>query len=152
MKNKVLLIIDMQETFSASQNIETIEACKKEILQAIEQQEYIFFVEWENEGSTDKRLTSLARGYKKSYYIYKRQDSGAKEIMSKVYSIGIINAKFRVCGVNTDACVKRTVADLADYGRHGRLVEVVGRACNTDWGNNYSALQALSKITNVTVV
>lgn len=152
MQNIVLCIIDMQPYFSASQNPLTIEACQLEIIKAIKNGYYIFFVEWEGEGATDNRLTSLTESYSKVHFIFKNQDEGSSVIMRKVYDLGIVNSKFKVCGVNTDACVKTTVIGLAEYGRAGRPVEVISKACNTDWGTNYSALAYISTVNNVKVV
>lgn len=152
MKNKILVIIDMQHSFSASQHLPTIEACQEEIKKAIKNNEYIFFVEYKGEGATDSRLTDLTKKYSNVYFIQKRADDGSAEIMSKVYSLGIVNSKFRICGVNSDACVKFTVESLAEYGRSGRPCEVVSRACNSDYANNISMMKYFRTLYNVTVV
>ncbi len=148
--NKVLVLIDMQPHFEASQNPLTIEACKDEITNAISKGWYIFLLEWIYEGPTDSRLTRLTDGYELTSSITKDRDDGSDSIMSHVYRLGIVNSKFRVCGVNTDACVLATVHGLAHHPR-GRPVEVVSAACWSDYSHT-SGIERMKKFDNVKII
>lgn len=149
--NKILVLIDMQPHFVASQNLQTIDACREQIRYAIDNKWYIFFVQWIGEGNTDHRLTSVTKGYKFTNLIFKDQNDGAVEIMNSVREIGIVNPKFRVCGVNTDACVLQTVNGLAGYGKRGKKVEVVARACHSDY-DHAEGIRKMNNVLNVTVI
>lgn len=148
--NKVLAVIDMQPHFKASQNIRTILSCQEEIRWAISQKWYIFMVEWIYEGRSDSRLTDLTDPYELTSTIKKDRDDGSDVIMAHVRRLGIINSKFRVCGVNTDACVLATVHGLAHHPR-GRPVEVVSAACWSDY-SHINGIDRMKKYDNVSII
>ena len=122
--SKALVIIDMQSWFldDASDKDNASEVIKEiglRIEQAKTQNERIFFVTYGEESSITA-LTEKVKDYSLLSNIVKNGDSGAIEIDKEIQ---LINAKLQpfeppissllVCGLNTNACVYRTVQDLA---------------------------------------
>ena len=128
-----LVVVDMQPKFVASQNERTIKMVQKEIKMAMDNKCPIVFLEYEEYGPTDKRLKEVIKGYKKCKFVKKRMDDGSD------YVIRICNLhkyplnNFRVCGVNTGACVKSTVSGLATLPY--THIKVPKGACNTTHEN-----------------
>ena len=125
-----LIIIDMQKYFETSQKKSVIKNCQKEIKKAMKLHNHIMFVEYDDCGKTDKRLTKLTKGYKNKSRVIKGCDNGSDEIYDKIEKWKLARKNLRVCGVNTDACVKRTVIGLCEYLPMSNIV-LVKNACNT---------------------
>lgn len=142
----ILLVIDMQPKFRASNNLRCLNNCAREIRKAIRNGNRIIFVEYNGEGTTHAPLIQLVKkvddyGYLLSYYpkyslVGKTDDDGSQEIINHLRSMKRYGPySFIVCGVNTDACVRKTVHGLA--ARRGVTITVVKDACNQprEWSN-----------------
>ena len=106
-----LLIIDMQPQFLSS--VEIIPRVQREIKRAIEQKENIIYVEYIDDNynrysRTHPELTNLTRNYDRTYGCFKRQDDGSQEVYKLICRYGL-GQRFRVCGVQSTACVYYTV-------------------------------------------
>lgn len=147
---EVLIIIDMQPShFSAAKHTSTILNCQKEIKSAIQNNSYIFFIEYELCGPTDLSLTDLTYSYENKYFITKYHDDGAPEIKNKIIELRIKNPLLKLCGVNTDACVKMTAYGLIDLGYSVNLIK---KACHTDlWQYHLPSLEEM-KNNNISII
>jgi len=156
---EVLIIIDMQPYFTASQSESCINACQLEITNAIDKNNPIVFVEYdldqvfknltEHSKVTDQRLLSLVDNYSKAFSLLKDDDNGSKEIIKILRMLkaeGEIDSatqtNLRVCGVNTDICVYKTIKSLSQKLPKSNIV-LVKDACNSLY--YYNHVQTLEK-------
>ena len=129
--NEALLIVDMQTGFATAQDEDTIRGCMEAIKVARKDDLPIFVLEFENNGNTLRKLQDCMGSHEAVYYVMKDQDDGGYAVMEHIEARAI--KEFRVCGVNIDACVKRTVHTLVnDYDKQIRIIK---DACN---GNVYN--------------
>jgi nicotinamidase-related amidase len=132
-----LIIIDMQPGFYYSH--EVLDQVIKETKKTIQSKHAIINVEFKPRryGHTLTSLLNLLTGYKNYVSCVKKEEDGSREIYDKIVSRDIYYKKLRVCGVNSDYCVKDTTIGLARM-IPGAMIEVVKEACgcpdNTfDW-------------------
>lgn len=135
----ILLVIDMQPNFVASNNIRLIANCAREIRRAIRAGNRIVFVEYLGEGKTHRPLVQLVHeydDYDTELYRYPRytvvgktEDDGSAVIYEHLKTLKRRGPyTFTVIGVNTDACVRKTVLGLTK--RRGTVINVIKNACN----------------------
>ena len=124
----------MQEQFKASANKRTQRYCQTEIRKAIKKNVPILFVEYDSCGDTEPSLTSIveASKYKKAYTITKCSDDGSNDILKFMRKNKIPRSDFRICGVNTDCCVRDTVDGLDARIGKAFAINVVAKACNSE--------------------
>jgi len=140
-----LVIIDMQKYFDTSQKKSVIANCRKEIKKAIKTNNHIMFVEYCGCGKTDTRLTNMTKGYPKKSIVTKKWDGGADEVTKKIQEWKLARKNLRVCGVNTDACVYKTVIGLR-FNLPKSNIFLVKNACNTSRKTGHTwALKELKK-------
>ena len=128
----VLCIIDMQWTFTASHNPLLIRKVVSLIKKAIFDKAYICVAQYKYMGRTQERLIELIRKYPyKSYCSTYNNDKGMaiyrRMSRDKVQMRG---SHFKVCGVNTDACVQATIRGLRTMFP-GIDIYIERSACNT---------------------
>ena len=140
--NLVLCVVDMQQDFSAASKPETIKACKKEILKAIRRKAPIVFLEWNHCGDTLKSLLKLVDNYRWHRIVTKSQDDGSSHLVRTLKDMGRSpkKSRYRICGVNTDACVYRTVKGLRQEFPDVRI-EVAAKACNASYSHTDGLLR-----------
>ena len=147
MNGYTLLIIDMQSNFDAANNPNTILSTLKEIKDAkdngcaimvvesrndpaIESSKYPLSYQFEN---THEVILNEIKDYERSAVISKHECNGSfyiKEFLLEADCDFNID-KFRVCGVNTDACVASTINNMADDLFDAEF-QIVKAACNYD--------------------
>ncbi len=110
-----LLVIDMQPSFSASDDKELQNNIAYQISLAKRRGAWIFFVEYSDSGKTHKYLTRLTEGYEKVRRVKKHHDDGSKEIKRAFKRIRVEPQVLKICGVNTDCCVINTAKGLATH-------------------------------------
>lgn len=133
--NYTLVIVDMQGSFKASRAI--IEQVKDEVALASKNSCPIVVLQYQNRGRTHDDIMRLieSSGVKHSV-LWKSRDDGSAEVSRVSYARGYPKNSFRVCGVNTHACVRRTVVGLT--GRFPTsTVNVATAACNGPVSNNW---------------
>jgi nicotinamidase-related amidase len=116
MKPYTLVVVDMQAAFPAAKDDIVIEEVIGQIEFTIANNLPIMFLEYIDLGSTIACVRRAAVHYKHKRYVQKLFDDGSREVMWVVASKNW-PLRFRVCGVNTNACVRATALGLADYGR-----------------------------------
>lgn len=67
----------------------------------------------------------------------KALEDGSERVQDACLKMGFPTNRFRICGVNTHACVRATVEGLSRTFP-GCFIEVVTDACNDYRGNNWS--------------
>jgi nicotinamidase-related amidase len=146
-----LVVIDMQHRFRASRSNITRKHCLKEIKRAIRYKAHILYVEYEDCGSTIPSLLNASDGYDRAYTVSKSDNDGSREILSTIKRHNLPSKNFRICGVNTDACVLGTVRGLNRLTPKGTQLIVVENACNTEFSHK-SGLAYLKKMNKVSLV
>ena len=124
-----LVVVDMQERFTASTRERARKNCFREISQAIRDDAYIIFLEFQNCGPTLPDLVNTL--HTKCYFKVKLSDDGSAEVESQVV-LNRLPKHFKVCGVNTDCCVLATVRGLTARFPMA-TIEVIADACDSDW-------------------
>lgn len=118
MEPYTLVVIDVQPTFKAASRV--LEPVGDEMRAAIRRGLGILLVEYSGQGRTLVR--DVADMYPRCWTIVKHSGSGAREVTQALVRHNL-PPRVRVCGVNTLACVLRTVAELPSP------VEVVEKGC-----------------------
>ena len=149
-----LLIVDIQPEFRSAVTKKVKEICKNEIQRAIDTNAGIIFLEYNDSGRTMSGLTRITKGYKKVHIIQKEDNDGSSEVRKAVTRFKLPKRKFRVCGVNTDACVEETVIGLSYSAVRGSNIEVVASGCWSIGGHrgHLDGLRQMSKQSYVKVV
>lgn len=136
MNNYVLVVVDMQPFFT--RNPRLIARIKKEVLLARQLNLPIIFLEIPHHKPepqkpyppTYRSIMQLVDGYDKAHVATKFGEDGSRQVLRVCEQEGYsLNGCFRVCGVNTDLCVRRTVKGLLSWTTG--TVDVPRNACDT---------------------
>lgn len=142
----VLVVVDMQPGFRASCREATIKAVEREIRLAVQAREPIVILEYKKYPATHERLLSILQDkYDGFAVVTKKDDDGSEELIDACLEHGFPGGAFRFCGVNTHACVMRTVLGLSEKLDESRI-EVVMDACNDEDGNRWAEFPATEMI------
>lgn len=160
----VLLVMDMQTGFAAACDGITIWFVKQEILRAIELNMPVVILEYDVDdfGATHREIMELLSGYPRLAVIGRaprrrgqaehERDNGAAEVVEACLEHNFHPEGFRVCGVNSDACVVRTIRGLVS-SLPTCLITVVQDACNSTNGRNTHVFQdVFPQMPNVSVL
>lgn len=147
-----LCVIDMQEIFSSSQDAQIQKSCIREIKKAIRDRSVILFVEYAGYNPTIRVLTDIVEqaNYKRAYHVIKSRNDGGKEVTDFLAKHHLPKMNMRVCGVNTDYCVRETVNGIKQ-ALPGAYIHVVADACGSVWNHKYG-LQQMKQVPNVKVI
>jgi nicotinamidase-related amidase len=129
----VLTIIDMQPRFPSSQNTDTVAAVLRLIAKAIERNWPVLLIEFYAHGPTDNRISAALRNYSGCIREFKYDDDGSEKIWEACVEHELPGSRFVICGVNTHACIKKTVFGMARL-MPDSAIEVIQDACNCDTG------------------
>jgi len=142
-----LIIVDMQACFSASTKKTVQRNCQIEIRKAIKNNANIVFLEFEGYGPTLSSLTDIVAdaNYSKNYRAIKPINDGSESVLSLLRKKKLPRTNFRVCGVNTDCCVYSTVEGLDVKISKNLKIEVVSKAC----GSQYSHKEGIEDMQNL---
>jgi nicotinamidase-related amidase len=144
-----LVIVDMQPDFNAANGTRVITNCLREIKQAMKDNASIIFLEYAHSGHTLAILSNATANYDKSYITTKNEDNGAPQVSKLISKHKMPHKLIKVCGVNTDCCVKCTVEGLS-LRYNQTSIDVIADACHSDW-YHASGLDAMKKIPNCNV-
>ncbi len=147
----VLTVIDMQPTFSASNDDETLENVKDLIVGAKNDKAYIVLAHYMKFGKTHDKLLTLVEKYKHKSLVYANKNDKSGAIMTKIIKKRIRAPYMKVCGVNTDACVQASVKGLSRKLPEWNI-KVIKDSCNSSWSyGNKEGIEYMSKLSNVTI-
>lgn len=134
-----LVVIDMQESFPASMEPDVIIGVTQEIVTTKTKGGAIVLVEYHQCGPSHSGFYKILKDYPNKSCIKKRDDDGSMEILRAIRRRGFNENWLRVCGVNADCCVARTVQGFLERSPDSH-VDVVKSACGfayesdwTDW-------------------
>jgi nicotinamidase-related amidase len=161
----MLVIIDCQAKYPAANQV--VNAVANEVKRARKRNEWVMLVEYKGDGRTLTRITLHLRGYRKVVKVTKEHDDGSPVIFDRIFGhrwsvennldvAHISNIRhLRVCGVNSSACVMKTVHGLRRFVK----TTVLSKACANGyarWGltpeqMHEAAMERMSKWPNVYV-
>lgn len=159
----ILVIVDMQPKFTASNNPALLTAIAQQIELAMRNSFTIIVLEY-GDLEAGKNPQSLRCGdtheqlmrpmlfpcrYSQLVTAEKLGNDGSALVLHACAVRCLTNPIFRVCGVNTDACVSATVFGLA-VRRPKSRVEVIVNACNTETAN-FSWERDFPRLPNITL-
>ena len=108
-----LCIIDMQEEFSASEDI--VPEVVAEVLYAIEQGEDIVVIEYGHGNDTWPEIREALNGYEQQATVIKDDDDGGEPLVKSLKKHGFCEEHLRFCGVNTCWCVADTIRGTQEH-------------------------------------
>lgn len=148
MSKYALVIIDMQWNFPSSRDARLQTNIIRQIRLAKKKNYPIICLEYIGDGRTIPKIRKELEDYKNKFFFRKNWDDGSDKILSIKNKLP---SKFRVCGVNTDACVFETVVNLSD--ELCCKIEVLSKSCNSLTKNrHYEGLEMLKNIKNVVLI
>jgi len=148
-----LVVVDMQPMFSTSQKLRTKAAVNRLLKKAIKDNAPIIFLEYTRYGRTDPALLATVEGYESVHFRTKHTDDGSEEV-HEVINAHNLPKKIRICGVNTNYCVRATIMGLLDkFPMTGiaESIEVHEKACNSSWAHDL-AIEDFKYLDQVSVV
>jgi nicotinamidase-related amidase len=129
----ILAVVDMQPGFHAAQHClpNVIDLVKKAVVRKIP----IVIIELSPSFNkpTYPEIIELVKDYPLLVQTNKNGDDGSKEIKSALES-SLVDAKLdkiRVCGVNSNACVRATALGLADIYKRSQVILHYEACCGT---------------------
>ena len=145
-----LIVVDMQEQFSAANSPHVIKGVRHEIKEARKEKNDIMFLEFEHCGPTKRKILDGIAFYpqKKHQRVVKEDDNGAYEAVRAMKEGGFDLNKIRVCGVNSDACVQRTVNGLTEKLSKSKITVALD-ACGCEANRTTSEIKGLMVRPNV---
>ncbi len=144
-----LIVVDMQAKFSSSLKRSTMRECKTLVSRAIFDDQPIILLEYVGFGTTLPSIYNMIDGYDQ-VFIGRKNDDGSHEVSGIINGFSLPKNNFKVCGVNTDACVLRTVRGLRKRFKTADI-EVYEKACNTNYSHEHG-MKLIKDIKNVQVV
>lgn len=142
-----LVVVDMQERFTASTDTRTRKNVLREITQAVQDDAHIIFLEFNGCGPTLPEL--VEKLHTKCVFKTKLTDDGSAEVESEVI-LNKLPKHFKVVGVNTDCCVHATVRGLTARFAMANI-DVIADACNSDWHHGTGIQRMIEMKGNVKV-
>jgi nicotinamidase-related amidase len=136
----VLCIIDMQPTGFSNANF-IIDNVTKLVLQAMLEKAFIVVAQYKGCGETHVNITRAIQKYPYKEYLWHTKNDKSKPIQEALQRKHIFTRQLKICGVNTEYCVKDTVHGLAK--KFPVMINVVEQACH---GTDRCIEQALHKM------
>jgi len=148
---KTLVCIDMQTRFYASD--EVLGPCLEEVDTATGSGNPVILVTFHGPQDLHPQLLPYLR-YEKVYLVDKEDVSGGLEVDQIVRNFDLPTS-LRVCGIETNCCVKETILELLDFqGYHS--IEVAAHACansgRSPWDRRRNHLKALDELAKLGVM
>ncbi len=145
-----LVVVDMQPLFQSSQKETTKTEVDRLLKKAIEDKAGIIFLEFHRYAETDPALKATVEGYKRAFFRTKMINDGSSQVVETIKKKSLPKRKIKVCGVNTNYCVRETVAGLLEkFGKTGIAKEIEvskgGTNCAWDHETGLESMQALER-------
>lgn len=128
-REKVLVVIDMQECYVKKYQKKLIANAVKEIRKAKKKKWVIFVVEIKGGGATIQPIEDEMYGYELAIRVKKTMPSGAVVLKKHFNHLSLQLKEIVVCGVYTDCCVKHTVHGLLKKLKEP-IIKVIKKACS----------------------
>ncbi|MBX9573894.1 MAG: cysteine hydrolase [Candidatus Obscuribacterales bacterium] len=126
-----LIVVDMLTGEQAANSELLLQAVERQITRARKMGWAVLFLSTEpwRRGNVYPRLLKLVDGYApRCFTRVKAFDNGCVEVMEACFDFNYPTDMFRVCGVNTDLCVRSTVAGLLKLFPHAGF-RIIKEAC-----------------------
>jgi nicotinamidase-related amidase len=123
----VLCIIDMQPVGFSNSNL-IIENVLQLVREAIMKNAFIVIAQFKGCGETHLNIMHEIQKYPYKTYLWHNKNDKSKPIQEVLHSLHIFVRQIKVCGVNTEYCVKDTVHGLAK--KFQIPIKVIENACN----------------------
>jgi len=135
-----LVVVDMQPDFAASRHPLTLNAVEREVRAArrrgcpVVVLQIPYFSPRDEVGyrPTHERIMRHLASYRRKQVVEKLQSDGSYQVIVTCARNGFTLERFRVCGVNTDICVLKSVQGLSETLPACRIT-VVADACNSSY-------------------
>lgn len=149
----VLIIIDMQESFFASNYVDTIAVIQFLIKRAIQNKSFIIICEFLGSGLTIKNIRDLVINYEHCSFVTGIKRDKSEVINNELVSKNINFNYIEVSGINTEECVEATTEGLCRLRKTTRI-HVINNGCNTcnDISIHNYAMRMMSKLQNVFIL
>jgi hypothetical protein len=136
----MLVVVDMQITFRASE--EVMQGVIREIRKSRTKKEWIVILEYDQCGRTATRILKELWHYSRVIRMVKYIDDGSIAVFHAMRRKNIRPKHIKVCGVNTSACISKTVEGL---NLLSIPITVLSNACaNKDMGNTSNQIKRVS--------
>lgn len=143
------MVIDMQTGFNASSCESVKDSVQNLIIQAKDDNAFIIIAHYMRCGKTHNNLLNLVKTYTHRSLVYANKNDKSGAIMTKIIKKRIRAPVIKVCGVNTDACVKATVIGLTKI-LPDLYIEIITNACNDlSLHGHTSGLDTMARLKNV---
>ena len=123
----VLCIIDMQPVGFSNSNL-IVENVLELVREAIVNKAFIVIAQFNRCGETHIKITNEIEKYPYKEYIWHNKNDKSKPIQEALKNLNIFVREIKVCGVNTEYCVKDTVHGLTK--KINIPIKVIEKACN----------------------
>ena len=123
----VLCIIDMQPVGFNNSNV-IIENVLQLVREAIRDNAFIVIAQFQRCGDTHTKLIKAMQHYPYKEYVWHNKNDKSKPIQDILKNRHIFVRQMKICGVNTEYCVKDTVHGLAK--KFHIPIKVIEKACN----------------------
>jgi len=117
---KILCVIDAQPYFSASNNKKIIQSIVSELKKSISNREQICLIQYNlppwinpNDSEIHKEILETVENYDLLKIFMKYDDSAASVIKNFVNQFSDANFTIKICGVNLEACIYKTLIELS---------------------------------------
>jgi len=127
-----LIIIDAQNGMPGIKRV--VNSILKQIKKAIDNDLYIFIVEYQGEGKTIKQINNKIKNYKKCFTVLKNREDGSLALMKKFNTMRKKPKNLFVTGVVADCCVMETVKGL--HRKYKDIKINIVKNAITNWHRN----------------
>jgi nicotinamidase-related amidase len=123
----VLCIIDMQPVGFSNSTI-IIDTVLHLVREAIQNKAFIVVAQFKCSGATHVNIINEMHDYPYKQYVWHNKNDKSKPIKEVLNHLNIFVRQIKVCGVNTEYCVKDTVHGLSK--KFHVPIKVIEKACN----------------------
>jgi hypothetical protein len=123
----VLCIIDMQPVGFGNSNL-IIEPVLQLVSEAMLDKAFIVIAQFKGCGETHIHIRAALQTYPYKAYVWHNKNDKSKPIQDVLHRVNVLVRQIKVCGVNTEYCVKDTVHGLAK--KFIMPIKVIEKACN----------------------
>jgi len=123
----ILCIIDMQPIGFSNSNL-IIENVLQLVREAITDKAFIVIAQYKGSGETHIKIINEIKYYPYKEYIWHNKNDKSKPIQEKLKNLNIFVRQLKICGVNTEYCIKDTVHGLTK--KFHSPIKVIEKACN----------------------